>query len=131
MIERVLPASGPLSGQGGASESSGVLSLDPPRGRPVGGGGTPRSLGVWGHQPPSSNADFGICKIRIFRIFSKKFRFRPGNSGKMPGVTPTSKKIDNPPPPYRSLNRKIGRTDQFQNRSGRPLLFHLRDLCFL
>jgi len=38
-------------------------------------------------------------------------------------VTPTSKKIGNPPPPYLPHRKKIDRTDQFQNRSGRPPLF--------
>jgi len=33
-----------------------ITVIDPPRGHLFGGGGTPRSLGVWEHQPPSSES---------------------------------------------------------------------------
>jgi hypothetical protein len=48
--ERVLPASGPLAGHGGASECQDPLT-DPPRGRPVGGGGTHRNQRKGGINP--------------------------------------------------------------------------------
>src|SRR5271157_2224087 len=40
---RFLPASGPLRGTAGLGKISGVTVTDPPRGRPVGGGGTHRN----------------------------------------------------------------------------------------
>ena len=47
---RYHPASGPLTGHGGASEWQRSL-IDPPRGRPVGGGGIPRLRGFGGISP--------------------------------------------------------------------------------
>jgi hypothetical protein len=42
-----------------------IYSLDPPRGRPFGGGGTPRSWGFGG-------ISLHHCSIRPYRTFSRK-----------------------------------------------------------
>jgi hypothetical protein len=43
--------------------------IDPPRGRPFGGGGIHRNTGVWGFQPPSSYLKgFNFHKKTYFHI---------------------------------------------------------------
>ena len=93
-----------------------ILVIDPPRGLPAGGGGTARSWGCGGDSPHDIPAT---------------------QSGNPPGTQPFRKKTRppfqknrSPPSPHVLLRKKIDRTDRFQNRSGRPLLFQSRNMRF-
>ena len=79
------------------------------------------------------------------RITNRRFRKISGSTvedsqekaGSRPGIFPKRstpppylQKNWSPPTPHRTVRKKIDRSDRFQNRSGRPLLFQYYNVCF-
>ena len=128
----------------------GFHSFDPPRGRPFLVRRQSSFVGVWGRQPPR----YPLHTIRIFRpdpeisgkvrITNRRFRKISGSAAKdylkRPARDPAISKKDrhHPRPPKKSvtphphfpLRKKIDRSDRFQNRAGRSLLFQCHNMRF-
>jgi hypothetical protein len=144
--------SGASSGPRWASACPVILPIPAAGGAPFWcGGGSPRSWGCGGCQPPQ----YPLNITRIFRpdpeisrkvrITKRRFRRISGSAVKDylknpvhdPAISKkdrprplSSKKIGHPPSPCFTLRKKTGRTDRFQNRSGRPHLFQCPNIRF-
>ncbi len=127
-------------------------SFDPPRGRPLLVRRQSSFVGVWGlsapmvplpHNPdlPARPEDFrkslhhepedsGNYPARAAQDFQEKSGPRSGNFQKRSTPPPTSKKIGRPPTPTSRSEKKIDRSDRFQNRAGRSLLFQCHNMRF-
>ena len=114
-------------------------------------GGSPRSWGCGGDKPrdilstqPGSSGPNPKISGKV-RITNRRFRKISGSAvedsqekaGSRPGIFPKRstpppylQKNWSPPTPHRPVRKKIDRSDRFQNRSGRPLLFQYYNVCF-